>query len=274
MKASIRKINDNTVTVSIPYKVLLFFNIGARMSLINHDNNVVLYSPIPYDEDVFNQALTLLFSQDTVPQNLLKYVIASNDEHNLYAHQYKEKFGCKVIAGEKCKLKNNCVVDYPLTSKFENRIIKGSMWLDELNIPDPYMKNLELMYLGQHMVHDAVLFDPTSKTMFAGDLFMNLGIKGTTTGQVALEQYSPEVGYPKGYNPHGWGSFITRYCQPDSAVGRWFTNYAARTKTEEGKSAIRTIDENWDFNTLVMNHGNVIDKDAQASWKKVFAGYV
>lgn len=274
MKASIRKLNDNTVTISIPYKIMRCFNLGARMSLINFNNNVVLYSPIPYDEDVFNQALMLLFNKETVPEYELKYLIASNDEHNLYSHEYKEKFGCKVIAGENCKLKNNCKIDYPLTARIEDQIIKGSMWQDELNIPDPFMKNLELIYMGKHMVHDVLLLDNTSKTMFVGDLFMNLGVPGTTTGKVTLEQYSPETGFPKGYNPHGWGSFITRYCQPDSCVCRYLANYMAGTKTEQGKNVIKSIDNNWDFQTLVMNHGNVVEKDAQASWKKLFTGYV
>ena len=274
MKASIKKLNDNTVTVSIPYKIMHCLNLGARMSLINFDSNVVLYSPIPYDEDVFNQALKLLFNSESVPRYELKYVIASNDEHNLFSHQYKEKFGCKIIAGENCKLKNNCKVDIPLTSKVQNKIIKGALWQEELNILEPFMKNLELIYMGKHAVHDVFLYNNASRTLFVGDLFTNLGVPGTTTGKITLEQYSPEVGFPKGYNPHGWGSFFTRYLQPDSVVCRYIANYLAGTKTEEGKNAIRTIDTNWNFETLVMNHGNIIEKEAQTSWRKLFAGYV
>ena len=32
------------------------------------------------------------------------------------------------------------------------------------------------------------------------DMIMNLGIHGTTTGEHVLEQYSPELGFPKGFN--------------------------------------------------------------------------
>ncbi|EMG46522.1 hypothetical protein SBY92_002678 [Candida maltosa Xu316] len=268
-KASIRKINDNAVTVSTPRSVFGLLNFGARMTLFNFNGNIVIYSPIKYDETIFNQAVNKLFDSQDEPVYEIKYAIAANDEHNLYSHEYKEKLGCKVIAGENCKLKNNCQTDFKLTSKIANRVIKGDLWSEDLNITDPFMKNLELVYLGNHMVHDVEVFDKTSKTLFVGDVLVNLGVPGTTEGKVTLEQYSPEVGYPQGYNPHGWLSYFTRYLQPDSAVCRYFANYSAGTKTETGKEGIKLID-GWNFEKIVMIHGNVIDKDAKDVWKKLF----
>lgn len=270
LKASIRKINDNAVTISTPHTVFRILNFGARMSLINFDGNVIVYSPMKYDQEVFDKAIKVLFENQENPQYEVKYVIAANDEHNLWAHVYKEKFGSKIIAGENCKLKNNCKADHVVTSKIYNKVIKGSMWQDELNVSDPFMQSLELIGLGNHVIHDLELFDTTSKTLYVGDSIYNLGVPGTTSGNVILEQYSPELGYAKGYNPHGWFSFLTRYLQPDSIICRYLANYAAGTKTKEGKEAIQTV-YNWDFDKLVMIHGNVIEKDGKDAWKKLFA---
>lgn len=167
-------------------------------------------------------------------------------------------------------MKNNCKADHVVTSKIYNKVIKGSMWQDELNVSDPFMQSLELIGLGNHVIHDLELFDTTSKTLYVGDSIYNLGVPGTTSGNVILEQYSPELGYAKGYNPHGWFSFLTRYLQPDSIICRYLANYAAGTKTKEGKEAIQTV-YNWDFDKLVMIHGNVIEKDGKDAWKKLFA---
>lgn len=134
LKASIRKINDNAVTISTPHTVFRILNFGARMSLINFDGNVIIYSPMKYDQEVFDKAIKVLFENQENPQYEVKYVIAANDEHNLWAHVYKEKFGSKTIAGENCKLKNNCKADHVVTSKIYNKVIKGSMWQDELNV--------------------------------------------------------------------------------------------------------------------------------------------
>ena len=41
-------------------------------------------------------------------------------------------------------------------------------------------------------------------------------------------------------------------------------------KLKEGKEAIQTV-YNWDFDKLVMIHGNVIEKDGKDAWKKLFA---
>ena len=269
-KASIRKINDNAVTISTPYTVFRILNFGSRMSLINFDGNIVIYSPIKYDQEVFDKAIKILFENQENPQYEVKYVIAANDEHNLWAHVYKEKFGSKIIAGENCKLKNNCKADYIVTPQIYNKVIKGSMWQEELNVSDPFMQNLELIGLGNHVIHDLELFDTTTKTLYVGDSVYNLGVPGTTSGNVILEQYSPELGYAKGYNPHGWFSFLTRYLHPDSAVWRYLANYAAGTKTEQGRQAIQSV-YNWDFDKLVMIHGNVIEKDGKDAWKKLFS---
>ncbi len=174
LKASIRKINDNAVTISTPHTVFRILNFGARMSLINFDGNVIIYSPMKYDQEVFDKAIKVLFENQENPQYEVKYVIAANDEHNLWAHVYKEKFGSKIIAGENCKLKSNCKADYVVTSKIYNKAIKGSMWQDELNVSDPFMQSLELIGLGNHVIHDLELFDTTTKTLYVGDSIYNL----------------------------------------------------------------------------------------------------
>ena len=65
------------------------------MSLINFDGNVIIYSPMKYDQEVFDKAIKVLFENQENPQYEVKYVIAANDEHNLWAHVYKENLVVK-----------------------------------------------------------------------------------------------------------------------------------------------------------------------------------
>ncbi|EGW32204.1 uncharacterized protein SPAPADRAFT_61287 [Spathaspora passalidarum NRRL Y-27907] len=239
------------------------------MSILNYDGNLVIWSPLEYHEETFTKAVNLLVGEGSSYQ--VKYVIAINNEHNLYAHQYKEKFGAKIIACDKAKLKNNVEVDHKVTESLLDMVIRGDLWQEKLGISDYYFKdNLEMICMKSHVTNDVELFEKNTHTLYVGDLIINLGAPGTTTGQVELEQYSEATGYYKGYNPHGWLSFPTRYLQPRSAVGSYLANYFAQTKSPEGAESIRTICQ-WDFSKIVVTHGNVIEKEGKDDFKKLFS---
>ncbi|RLV89961.1 hypothetical protein JA1_004901 [Spathaspora sp. JA1] len=224
------------------------------MTLLNYEGNIVIWSPMDYHEETFMKAVNLLVGEG-VPYEV-KYVIAINNEHNLYVHQYKERFGARIIACDKVKLKNKA---------------EGELWQEKLGLSDNFFANkLELICLKNHMSNEILLYEKDTHTLYVGDLVINLGVPGTTTGQVQLEQYSEELGYPKGFNPHGWLSFLTRYLQPRSVVGNYIANFFAKTKTPEGAEAIRTICQ-WDFSRVVVTHGNVIENDGKEEFKKMFS---
>lgn len=238
------------------------------MSILNYSGNLIVWSPIPYRQEIFNLAIKELMGESPYQ---IKYVIVANNEHNLHAHEYKEKFGsCKIIAGETVKLKNGCQIDHKLSAKFYDRVISGDDWVEKLEIDDSFFaQNLEMLCLKNHSGNDICLFDKLTKSLYVGDLVFNLGVPGTTSGHVQLEQYSEATGYPKGFNPHGGLSFITRYTQPRSRVSQWLAWILAGTRTEAGMASIRKIN-NWEFDRIVLIHGNVIEKDAKEEFKRLF----
>lgn len=267
LKASIRKLTDDCVTIACPFG-LLGLNIGARMSIFNFDRNLVIWSPIPYNKEIFNLAVKLLVGDADYQ---VKYVIVPNNEHNMFAHQYKEQFSdTKVIAGEKVKLKNGCQIDHKITADLQNQVISGSDWVEKLGVSDSFFaNNFEMICLKNHFTNDISLFDKATKTLYVADLVANLGAPGTTSGEVQLEQYSEACGYQKGFKPHGGFSFFTRYTQPNSVVSQWMAWLCSGTRLPEGKEAIKKI-YNWDFERIVVIHGNVIENDAKNQFKKLF----
>ena len=75
------------------------------------------------------------------------------------------------------------------------------------------------------------------------------------------------MGFPKGFNPHSGWSFITRYLQPYSKVGRFL--FRKLVDINHSKPGLEAIYNSWDFKTIVMCHGNIITKDAKEAFKHV-----
>lgn len=60
---------------------------------------------------------------------------------------------------------------------------------------------------------------------------------------------------------------MTRYMQPKSKVGNFLAKKVVNmAKSKQGLQHIY----DWEFHTIVMCHGNLIDKDAKQAFKSVF----
>ncbi|KAL6450646.1 hypothetical protein SBY92_000892 [Candida maltosa Xu316] len=225
-------------------------------------DKIILWSPLPYSTQVIDKIVEFT----GVPESNLSidYVIIPDREHNLAGKKYQEIFkDCKLIGMEGI---NNMDIDYKFTSKIGNKVIRGDE-LKEIINDEVIYKNFEFVYLPHHANQELVVFNPASKAMFEADLLFNLGVPGSVEGKVVLEQYSPELGFPKGFNPHSGWSFVTRYLQPWSKVGGvMFRKLVDVNKSKSGLEAIY----GWDFNTIVMCHGNIITENAKEDFKHVF----
>ncbi|AOW27814.1 hypothetical protein FOB64_005390 [Candida albicans] len=266
-----KSLTENILLASTAFSRVDKFNFGARMAVFKfpQSNKIILWSPLPYTPQVID--VLTKFTNNTNESNLnIAYVIIPDREHNLAAKSYKEKFpGCKLIGMEGLD-ENSLKLDYKFIKSMGNKVLKNDELKQIFNDSDSglIVDNFEFVYLPNHANQELVVFDKSSSTLFEADLLFNLGVPGSTSGETILEQYSPELGFPKGFNPHSGWSFITRYLQPYSKVGRFL--FRKLVDINHSKPGLEAIYNSWDFKTIVMCHGNIITKDAKEAFKHVF----
>lgn len=259
LKVVTRSLTPNILISSCSFKRFDKVNFGARMALFNYDNSVIVWSAIPYGEEV-DKAIQKLTGGSAFD---VTHLIIPDKEHTMAAKSFKEKYpAMKIIAMESVDLGESCPIDYTITSKYANKLIDASV-LEEIGIKESaILKNFQFVYLPHHANKELVTYDLNSKILFEADLLFNLG-----NGE-KLEQFSPETGYPEDYNPYlGW-SYSSRYLHPDSTVGRFLLNKICNTA--QSAEGLKTI-YNWDFKLIVMCHGNVIEHDAKTKFKTLFS---
>ena len=246
LKVVTKKISPNVLTVSSPFSILNKLNVGARMVIFHYHGDIIIWSPLPYDKEILENAIAEL----TTEEYTVKYIFVINIEHNLCAEKYKQIYpNVKLIGPENTA---RCEINIPLT--------------DDKSIID----NFELIYNNAHKNRELVIYEKNDKLLLLADMIMNLGIRGTTTGEHVLEQYSPELGFPKGFNPHGGWSFLSRYLQPNSVVGKFLMNRLQKTRqTPEKTKKVMELINSWDYTTIIMVHGDLITKEAKRTLSDV-----
>lgn len=260
LKASIKNLNDNIVTVSTAFTRAHTMNFGARMSLFNYNDQIVVWSAVPYGEEVTKALKQLTGKQEDFN---VTYLIVPDVEHTMAAKSFKEKYPeLKIIAMEGVTL-GGTKIDFKISDKYGNQLLDKDK-LKEIGIKDDViLNNFEMCYLPNHVNKELVLFDMNSKYLFQADLLLNLGPKGTK-----LEQYSPATGYPENFNPHGGLSYLTRLTHPGSNFFKNTVNKMLKINQPQNKEGIKII-YNWDFTKMVPCHGNVVE-DGKSMFKKYF----
>lgn len=265
IKASISQIASNAVTVSCPFSIMNRLNVGARMSLLQFDDNVVVFSPIPLGDHV-NEALELLTGKKASEVNV-SHLFVVNHEHNLAAKPFKEAYpDIKIIAGYNVKL-DDCQVDCVLTKEMGNKLLTGEDLNKAFGFTESWWDKLNVMLLKGHASKDVLLYSKESKTLFEGDVIFNIG--GTEDGK--FEQYSPATGYPEKFYPFTGWSYLLKYVHPNSAIGRWLHKKINRSTTPEALEGLKMVNS-LDFETIVPCHGNIITKDAKKIFEDAFNG--
>ncbi|CAI5758031.1 unnamed protein product [Candida verbasci] len=264
-KIATRLLNDNILLGSTAFTRFDRVNFGARMAIFNYKSttpspntdNLIIWSPLPYGSQV--QEILQNFTTSNF-ESSLKYVIIPDKEHNMAGKTYKEKFpNCKLIGMEGIDY-GTIKLDYIFKKSMGNMIFKDANLREIIN-DDLIVDNFEFVYLPYHSNQELVVYEKKSKTLFEADLLFNLGCSSQ------LEQFSPATGYPSNFNPHTGWSFLTRYLQPYSKIGRWMFRFVVNVKkSKQGLQAISLLN----FDNIVMCHGNIITENAKKAFDNVF----
>ncbi|GEQ68430.1 hypothetical protein JCM33374_g2098 [Metschnikowia sp. JCM 33374] len=258
---SSKKLAENIVLSVAGFKRFDKVNFGARMALIHVKNSIVVWSAMPFSDDV-NKALELLTGKKSGFN--VSHLIVPDLEHTMAAPSFKKEFPqLKIIAMEGVQFNEGVTADYVITSKYANERITSET-LKEIGVAEAeILDNFEFVYLPSHGNKELITYHKDSKTVFEGDLIFNLRT------DEPMEQFSPATGFPSNYFAFSGWSYIARYLNPDSAVGCFlFRQLVNQKKAAEGLRAIYA----WDFDAIVLCHGNNLEKGGKAAFKKVFSG--
>ena len=265
LKVVSRKLADNIVISSSPFKRSNTLNFGARMALFNYGESIVVWSALPFGSHIL-EALVLLTGQKSSDASSFNvtHLIVPDAEHTMAAKSFKEKFPeMKILAMENVNIGDGIKPDYVVTEKSGNKVLDKSLLSLELGLTDPpLVDNFEFVYLPTHVNRELVAYEKNSKILFEADLLFNLQPKN-------LEQFSTATGYSSNFNPHSGLSFLTRYLRPESSVGRYMFNKIVKSSDPQAKKGLQAI-HLWNFDQIVMCHGNVIEHGAKAQFERVF----
>lgn len=168
-----RNLTENIVITSGPFTRINTLNFGARMALLRFGEDIVVWSAIPYSEEV-EKAITLLNGKGTIT-----HLIIPDQEHTMAAKSFRAKYpGLKILAPDTVNLGPDTPIDYKVSAPSGNKVLSlaNNLLSKELGIePTSPLSNLEFVYLPTHANKELVVYDGKSKILFQADLIFNLG---------------------------------------------------------------------------------------------------
>jgi len=117
-----------------------------------------------------------------------------------------------------------------------------------------YVVKIQACYFSGHTNNDVAWFHVASKTLILADLLFNL----PATEQYSKSSKSANLPLLKKFDPYG-------SLHKNVAWG------AGRDK-DAMKRDVKTVSE-WDFDRIIMCHGDVIETGGKKAWKSAYAKY-
>jgi len=247
----IRNVTPSITTISLPFSRFGLIKFGGRATLVRlQSGGVVVFSPTTLNNDV----------KETISKmGEVKYIVAPDIEHHIFLGPWKEAYQhAKVIGPEglrekRAKQKNEDVFfDYIFTK--ENK--------RELKLPEELAAEFEVEYWDSHANKEiAFLHKPDNGTLIQADLLFNL---------YSNEQYSKSEEDPRtGVLTKLFHSFTNIHGKGQQ---RFLWHAASQDKKSFAESA--KIVNAWKFERIIPAHGDVIEKDGNEVFRKMFAWHL
>ena len=245
-ETTIRQLNPSVTTFSAPF-VRTGAEVGVRMSAIKLDNgDLVLYNPTELD----TQTKAKLESLGTV-----RYIVAPNIVHHTFIDPYHAAYPQAKLIGpegisDKKKIPFMELKEAAESGAYTSQIGWGN--------------DLQLQYFPDFSQKEIMLFHTPTKTLFVGDMLWNLpaneaytNVNDKTRQPVHQGQFSVQHAVDHHLNPEGW-------------LGKAL-QWTANKPTDALKAGLKRAIYEWQPQTIVMQHGDVITSDARGKLESTFS---
>ena len=239
MTTHIRSLNPDISIFSTQFNRFGIIPIGARATAIKLSNSdIIVVSPIPHNEEIKRHLQGL---------GKVAYLVAPDREHHIYLEQWSKLYPDAKIIGPKS-----------LPSLDPNLKFHKVFGRDDHEAG--FEKEVKAQYFPGHVNEEIALLHIKSKVLVEADLMFNLP---------AYEQYPS---HPRGSHAGLLASLLSpmNFLKADSTSHKFFNYYLASKNRGE---MIRSLDamRDWEFETIVPCHGEVISKDAKGVWYDSFS---
>lgn len=267
-------------------------SIGGRMTVIktSNDPSFIIYSPIPYGEAIIksisdamieNGDLDAKYSSSWIEK--VTHIFIANKEHNLAVASYKSVIPkAKIFGPEGCTESIDSIIDYKFTESTAYKFLQGDELKEAFNMGEDLEINknllnssIQIVNFYSHFTKETVLYCPKSSTVVLGDLLINIQTCDEKDASPNSDVYNEQF--------DGSNAPFSFYSFPGIAI-RLFNNsnsfcFGALQKfflkdPENTSAAMKHIMETWDFDTVIMCHGDVVQRNGKSVLSDFFARYL
>ncbi|KAJ3780921.1 hypothetical protein GGU10DRAFT_126799 [Lentinula aff. detonsa] len=238
----IREVTSGVWTFSRPFGrgPLGLLPWGGRSTAVKlHNGDVFVLASTPLTEDT-KSAIDAL--------GTLKWIIAADIVHHLFIGQYKKEYPeAKVIGVEGLREKKE--------KNKESLMIDGEYGVDPPETLYGFEDEIKACYFSGFANKDVAFLHVATKTLIVADLLFNL--PGT-------EQYSKSKASPK--------VPIIGKLNPESSMHKRLLWTIGKDKDAMRRDA--KIVSGWDFERIIMCHGDVIETGGKRAWEEAYSRYL
>ncbi|KAF5352163.1 hypothetical protein D9758_009197 [Tetrapyrgos nigripes] len=216
-----------------PFK-LGFMPLGFRSTAVKLSNgDVWVHASTPFDNET-KESLDKL--------GPVKYIMNSSLAHHFFLTEFKNAYpNAKIIGVEGISAKKGMKFD-------------GEYGRDSEGTKYGYEDEIKTCFFSGSSNKEVAWYHTSSKTLIVGDLMFNL----PATEQFSKSGSSGKLPFISTLSPTGM------FCKS--------TLWGFGVDKEQMKKDIKTVYD-WDFERIIMGHGNVIEKDAKKSWQSAWSKY-
>ncbi|TFK41494.1 hypothetical protein BDQ12DRAFT_678086 [Crucibulum laeve] len=233
----IREVTPEIWTFSRPFVRFGFLPWGGRSTAVKLSNGVWVLASTPLTED----------TKTTIDKlGPVKWIMGADAIHHLFLAEYKKAYPeAKVIGVE------------PLFAKkqAEGLELDGAYGKDSPETTYGFEDEIKACYFSGFKSKDVAWFHVASKTLIQADLLFNL----PGTEQYSKVKKSPKIPIIGKFDP--WGSIHKRFVWGQGA-------------DKEAMRRDAKIVAGWDFERIIMCHGDVIEKDGKKAWSTAYSKYL
>lgn len=192
------------------------------------------------------------------------YIIALDFEHHIFVTDWAKEYPTAKIIGPEGLPEKRAKTDDERIGKEEFAVVFTKDKKGETRISDEFDIDFEYEYVESHPNLEIVFYYKPDRVLIQADLLFNLP---------PTEQYSrvPEEAKASG----GFFEKIFSGVQDTKGDATWLKrfNWYLNKDRDSMRNSVNRI-EKWDFVTMVPCHGDVVEGDAKAMFRKIFAWYL